>query len=53
MMEVKEESEKTDLKPNIQKTYDHGIRARHFMANREKVETMTDFIFLGSKNHCG
>ena len=21
----------------------------HFMANREKVETVTDFIFLGSK----
>ena len=33
-MEVKEETEKTDLKVNIQKTYDHGIRSLHFMANR-------------------
>ena len=26
-----------------------GIRAHHFMANREKVKAVTDFIFLGSK----
>ena len=49
-MEVKEETEKTDLKVNIQKTYDHGIRSLHFMANGEKVETETDLILLGSKN---
>ena len=48
-MRVKKESEKAGLKLNIQKT-DHGIWAHHFMANRrERVETMTDFIFLGSK----
>ena len=29
---------------------DHGIQCYHFMANRwEKMETVTDFIFLGSK----
>ena len=28
---------------------DHGIRSHHFMANRETMEIMTDFIFLGSK----
>ena len=32
-MKVKEESEKVDLKLNIQKT-DHGIWSHHFMANR-------------------
>ena len=45
-MKVKE-SEKAGLKLNIQKHEDHGIH--HFMANREKVETVTDFIFLGNK----
>ena len=34
LMKVKEESEKVDLKFNIQKTEDHGIRSNHFMANR-------------------
>ena len=33
LMKVKEESEKVDLKLNIQKT-DHGIQSYHFMANR-------------------
>ena len=29
---------------------DHGIQSYHFMANRwETMETVTDFIFLGSK----
>ena len=32
-MKVNEESEKADLKLNIQKT-DHGIQYHHFMANR-------------------
>ena len=41
-MMVKEESERAGLKFNIQKT--------KIMANRwEKVEAVTDFIFLGSK----
>ena len=33
-MKVKEESEKLDLKLNIQKKEDHGIWSHHFMANR-------------------
>ena len=49
-MRMREENEKTDLKLNIQKNQDHGIWSHHFMANRwGKVETVTDFIFLGSK----
>ena len=29
---------------------DHGIRSHHFLGNRlETVETVSDFIFLGSK----
>ena len=46
-MKVKEENEKAGLKLTIQKT---KIWSHHFMANRgETMETMTDFIFLGSK----
>ena len=48
-MKVKEESEKVGLKCNIQKKK-NGIWSHHFMANRwETMETMRDFIFLGSK----
>ena len=48
LMRVKEESEKVDLKLNIQKTkIIHGIWSHHFMGNR--WETVADFIFLGSK----
>ena len=44
------ENEKAGLKLNIQKTRYHGIRSHHFMANRQgKMETVMDFIFLGSK----
>ena len=49
-MRVKEESEKADLKFNIQKT---KIMASSpitsWQIDREKVETVTDFILLGSK----
>ena len=46
-MKMKEENEKVVLKLNIRKT---KIMASHrFTANREKVEAVTDFIFLGSK----
>ena len=52
-MRVKEEGEKAGLKLNIQKT---KIMASDLITSRqiewEKVETVTDFIFLGSKNHC-
>ena len=53
-MRVKEESEKAGLKLNIQKT---KIMASGpitlWQIDGEKLETVTDFIFLGSnKNHC-
>ena len=50
LMKVKEESEKLGLKPNIQKT---KIMASSpitsYQIDGETVETMADFIFLGSK----
>ena len=49
LMRVKEESEKAGLKLSIEKI-NHGIQSHHFMVNRrEKVEAVTDFLFLGSK----
>ena len=33
-LKIKVESEKFDLKLNIQKTEDYGIRSHYFMANR-------------------
>ena len=49
-MKVKKESEKPSLKLNIQKMKIMASVSHHFMQiNREKVETVTDFIFLGSK----
>ena len=50
LMKVREESENTGLKLNIQKNKDHVIWSHHFMTNRwVTMETVTDFIFLGSK----
>ena len=50
LMKVKEESEKTGLKVDFQKT---KIMASGPITSRqidgEKVETVTDFLFLGSK----
>ena len=46
LMKVKEESDKFDLKLNIQKT---KIMASSPQTDGEKMETVTDFIFLGSK----
>ena len=50
LMKVKEESEKVGLKLNIQKT---KVMASgpitSWQIDGETVETMTDFIFLGSK----
>ena len=54
-MRVKEESEKFALKLNIQKTKimaSGPITSWQTLIEREKVKTVTDFIFLGSKNHC-
>ena len=50
LMKVKEESEKYWLKTQHSKNKDHGIWSHHFMAKRwGKMETLTGFIFLGSK----
>ena len=50
LMRLKEESEKTGLKLNVQKT---KIMASgpitSWQIDGENVETVTDFIFLGSK----
>ena len=50
LMKIKEESEKAGLKLNIQKT---KIMASSpitsWQIDMKKVETVTDFIFLGSK----
>ena len=50
LMKVKEESEKTGLKVDIQKT---KIMASYpltsWQIDGEKMEAVTDFIFLGSK----
>ena len=52
LMKVKEESQKVGLKLNIQKT---KIMASSpitsWPIDAEIVETVADFIFLGSKNH--
>ena len=54
LMKVKEESEKAGLKLNIQKT---KIMASGPVTSRqihgERMETVTDFIFLGSKITAG
>ena len=49
-MKVKEESEKAGLKLNIQKTKIMVSRLKtSWKIDGEKVETVADFIFLGSK----
>ena len=58
LMRVKEESEKAGLKLNIKKI----LRPWHpapsstiisWQIEEGKVEVVTNFFFLGSKNHCG
>ena len=53
LMNVKEESEKVDLKLNIQKT---KIMASgpltSWQIDGKTLETVSDFILGGSKNHC-
>ena len=50
MMKVKEESEKAGLKPNIQKAKIIApIPITSWQIDGEKLETVTDFIFLSSK----
>ena len=55
LMKVKEKSEKTGLKLNVQKTkiMASGPITSWQRDGGRKWKTVTDFIFLGSKNHCG
>ena len=50
LIKVKEESEKAGLKLNIQKTrITESSPITSWQIDGETVETVTDFIFLGSK----
>ena len=50
LMKVKEESEKAGLKLNIQKTKNMASSPiTSWQIDGETMETVTDFIFLGSK----
>ena len=49
LMKVKEESEKVGLKLNIQKTIMASGPITSWEIDGEPVETVSDFIFLGSK----
>ena len=54
LMKVKEESEKVGFKLNIQKTkIMTSGPTTSWQIDEETMETVTDFTFLGSKNHCG
>ena len=50
LMKVKEKSEKVGLKLNIQKT--KIVASGPITSWQINKETVTDFIFLGSKNRC-
>ena len=50
LIKVKEESEKVGLKLNIQKT--KIMTSGPITSWKIDGETVSDFIFLGSKNHC-
>ena len=51
LMKVKEESEKAGLKHNIQKTKNMAFSPiTAWQIDGETMETVTDFIFLGSKS---
>ena len=53
LMKVKEESEKVGLKLNIQKTkIMASVSITSWEIDGETVKTVSDFIFLGYKNHC-
>ena len=53
LMKVKEESEKVGLKLNIQETkIMASVLITSWQIDGEKMETVTGFIFLDSKNHC-
>ena len=53
LMKVKEESEYTGLKLNIQKTkIMASIPITSWQIEGETMETVTDFILRGLQNHC-
>ena len=53
LMKVKEEREQAGLKFNIQKPkIMASIPITSWQIDGETVETVSDFIFGGSKNHC-
>ena len=53
LMKVKEESEKVDLKLNIQKTKIMAFGPiTSWKIDGETMETVTDFILGGLQNHC-
>ena len=51
MIRVKEKSEKAGLKLNIKKKKTTTVKSWHLVPSLhgEKVEAVTDFLFLGSK----
>ena len=54
LLRVKEESKEAGLKLSIKKTkITASIPITSWQIEGEKVEAVTEFIFLGSKNHCG
>ena len=53
LMKVKKESEKVDLKLNIQKTKIMASSSiTSWQIDGETVKTVTDFILGGLQNHC-
>ena len=51
LMKVKKESEKASLKLSVQRTRSwHLVPSLHGKLNGDTMETVTDFIFLGSKS---
>ena len=53
LMKAKEESEKAELKLNIRNTKMMASGPiTSWQIDGEMMETVTDFIFSGSKNHC-
>ena len=53
LMKVKEESEKVDLKLNIQETKIMASGPNtSWKRDGETVETVSDFIFWGLQDHC-
>ena len=47
LMEEKKESEKADLKLNIQKNEDNGIWSHHFMENRQGNNGNSERLYFG------